>query len=179
MGELKPRSFRVDEETAKKFKEISLVIGGNQQETLAKLIETYEFQSGKAVLTEKREDIEQFERYVNILTRMYMNVLEDSQNIKKVVQADFDALLKSKDTMIQMLQDEKEILVNKNKALEEENRRLGLEYDRQLFLLEKDCNNRCDTLEKEYSIEIRNYQIKYKKLLEKLERITSNQIFEN
>lgn len=38
--ELKPKSFRIDNETAEKFKEISNTIGGgNQQETLAKLID--------------------------------------------------------------------------------------------------------------------------------------------
>ena len=47
--ELKPKSFRIDEATAERFKEISGQIGGNQQETLAKLIEAYEFQSGKAI----------------------------------------------------------------------------------------------------------------------------------
>ena len=44
--ELKPKSFRIDDETAKKFKEISENIGGNQQEAMAKLIEAYEFQAG-------------------------------------------------------------------------------------------------------------------------------------
>lgn len=52
--ESKPKSFRINDETAEKFKEISNTIGGNQQETLTKLIEAFEFQSGKAVLTEKR-----------------------------------------------------------------------------------------------------------------------------
>ena len=46
---LKPRSYRINDETAEKIKEIAASIGGNQQETLAKLIEAYEFQSGKAV----------------------------------------------------------------------------------------------------------------------------------
>ena len=52
--ELKPKSFRIDDATADKFKEISSQIGGNQQETLAKLIEAYEFQGGKAILTDKK-----------------------------------------------------------------------------------------------------------------------------
>ena len=78
---LKPKSFRIDDETADKFKEISATIGGNQQETLAKLIEAFEFQSGKAILTEKKADIDQFEKYVTAITRMYMSSLEDNQNI--------------------------------------------------------------------------------------------------
>ena len=101
---LKPKSFRIDDETADKFKEIALQIGGNQQETLAKLIETYEFQSGKAVLTERKADIEQFEKYVAALTRMFMGVLEDNQNVTSTVRTEFEALLQSKDMTIQELQ---------------------------------------------------------------------------
>ena len=103
--ELKPKSFRIDDETAEKFKEISNTIGGNQQETLAKLIEAFEFQSGKAILTEKKADIEQFEKYVSAITRMFMGSLEDNQNITETVRTEFDALLKSKDTTIQDLQE--------------------------------------------------------------------------
>lgn len=101
---LKPKSFRIDDDTADKFKEIALQIGGNQQETLAKLIETYEFQSGKAVLTERKADIEQFEKYVAALTRMFMGVLEDNQNVTSTVHTEFEALLQSKDMTIQELQ---------------------------------------------------------------------------
>ena len=103
--ELKPKSFRIDDETAEKFKEISSIIGGNQQETLAKLIEAFEFQSGKATLTEKKADIEQFEKYVTAITRMFMGSLEDNQNITETVRTEFDALLKSKDATIQDLQE--------------------------------------------------------------------------
>lgn len=103
---LKPKSFRIDDETAEKFKGISAEIGGNQQETLAKLIEAYEFQAGKAILTEKKADIEQFEKYVTALTRMFMGSLEDNQNITETVRTEFDAMLKSKDSTIQDLQEQ-------------------------------------------------------------------------
>lgn len=103
-NELNPKSFRINDETAKKFKELSAQIGGNQQETLAKLIETYEFQAGKAILTDKRADLEKFESYITLVTRMYMDSLEHNQNITETVRADFDALLKSKDSTIQDLQ---------------------------------------------------------------------------
>ena len=103
--ELKPKSFRIDDETAEKFKEISTKIGSSQQETLAKLIETFEFQAGKAVLTEKKADIEQFEKYVTAITRMFMGSLEDNQNLTEIVRMEFDALLKSKDAIIQDLQE--------------------------------------------------------------------------
>lgn len=156
--ELKPKSFRINEETADKFKEISNAIGGNQQETMAKLIEAFEFQSGKVVLKEKKEDIELFEKYITAITRMFMGSLEDNQNLTEIVRTEFDALLKSKDGVIQDLQKDSE----KAKRLENENINLKniidnmkKEYesrinDMQTMLLDKDnlngvltdtCNN--------------------------------------
>lgn len=136
--ELKPKSFRIDDETAEKFKEISSAIGGNQQQTLAKLIETYHFQAGKAILTNKRDDIDQFEKYISCLTNMYMRSLEDNQNITDSVRTEFDALLNSKDTIIQNLQSElatarqlKEEAVIKAKTYSEENARQNSLLDRQ------------------------------------------------
>lgn len=102
--ELKPKSFRIDEETAEKFKAISQELGNNQQQTLSKLIETYEFQKGKTVLSQKKSEIETFEKYVTVLTRMYMASLEDNQNVNETVQAEFEALLTSKDETIIELQ---------------------------------------------------------------------------
>ena len=133
---LKPKSFRIDDETADKFKEISAAIGGNQQETLAKLIEAFEFQSGKAILTEKKADIDQFEKYVTAITRMYMSSLEDNQNITETVRTEFDALLKSKDATIQDLQEKltvakqlKEEATTRAKAHADENARLNSVID--------------------------------------------------
>lgn len=133
---LKPKSFRIDDETAEKFKAISGEIGGNQQETLAKLIEAYEFQAGKAILTEKKADIDQFEKYVTAITRMYMSSLEDNQNITETVRTEFDALLKSKDATIQDLQEKltvakqlKEEATTRAKAHADENARLNSVID--------------------------------------------------
>lgn len=162
--ELKPKSFRIDDETAEKFKEISGAIGGNQQETLSKLIEAYEFQSGKAILTEKKADIEQFEKYVNAITRMFMGSLEDNQNITETVRTEFDALLKSKDAVIQDLQEKlatanqlKQESVAKagnyadeNARLNETIKNLNNEYnskldDMQRMLVDKDSLNKALT----------------------------------
>lgn len=148
--ELKPKSFRIDDETAEKFKEISSAIGGNQQQTLAKLIEAYQFQAGKVILANRKDDIDQFEKYVSCLTNMYMRSLEDNQNITNSVRTEFDALLNSKDTIIQNLQSElittkqlKEEAVIKSKTYSEENIRLNSLLDRQ----EKEYNTRLNDLQ--------------------------------
>lgn len=147
---LKPKSFRITDETADKFKEISATIGGNQQETLAKLIEAFEFQSGKAILIEKKADIEHFEKYVTAITRMYMSSLEDNQNVTETVRTEFDALLKSKDCTIQDLQEKltvakqlKEEATIKAKSYADENNRL---------------NNVIDSLTKEYNSKMDDMQ---------------------
>lgn len=118
--ELKPKSFRIDEETAEKFKQISAELGNNQQQTLSKLIESYEFQKGKVVLTQKKGEIETFEKYVTILTRMYMASLEDNQNLTETVQTEFEALLQSKDhTIITLHEKMKEMKEESEKSQEE------------------------------------------------------------
>ena len=148
--ELKPKSFRIDDETAEKFKELSNTIGGNQQETLAKLIEAFEFQSGKAILTDKKADIEQFEKYVSAITRMFMGSLEDNQNITETVRTEFDALLKSKDATIQDLQEKltvakqlKEDATLKARAHADENARLNSVIDS----LNNEYNSKIDDMQ--------------------------------
>lgn len=162
--ELKPKSFRIDDATADRFKEIAAQIGGNQQETLSKLIEAYEFQGGKAVLTEKKADIDQFEKYVNALTRMFMGSLEDNQNITATVRTEFEAQLNSKDAVIQDLQEKLTVAkqlkeeatrkaqsyVDENTRLNDYNASLEAEYktkteDLQSMLTDKDNLNKALT----------------------------------
>lgn len=117
---LKPKSFRIDDDTAERFRQISEQIGSNQQQTLAKLIEAYEFQAGKAVLTDKKADIEQFERYTGALIRMYMGSLEDLQNLENTIRSEFSSLLNSKDMIIQRLQNDiKNAKDSENTAIEQ------------------------------------------------------------
>ncbi len=148
--ELKPKSFQIDDETAEKFKEISASIGGNQQQTLSKLIEAYEFQSGKAILTDKKADIEEFKKYITAITRKYMGSLEDNQSLSQTIRTEFDALLSSKDTTIQDLQSQlatakiiKEEAASKAQMYEDENVRLNGIIDS----LTKEYNTKMDDLQ--------------------------------
>lgn len=161
--ELKPKSFRITDETNEKLKEIMKDFS-SQNEAVSKLIEAYEFQAGKAILTEKKDDIEQFERYVTAITRMYMSSLEDNQNVTELVRTEFDAMLKSKDATIQDLQEKltvakqlKEDATIKAKSHADENDRLNSvidslndEYnskmdDMQSMLADKDSLNKALT----------------------------------
>lgn len=100
-----PKAFRITEETAEKFKEIAQSLGANQQQALAKLIEVYEMESGKESLPEMRENINTFEGYIHAATNMYLQSLEVNQNMRALVRAEFESLLKSKDTTIGELQE--------------------------------------------------------------------------
>lgn len=146
MAEVKPRSFRIDDETTEKFKKICLEAGLNQQDALAKLIESYELQAGKAVLTEKRDEIEQFERYTSILIQKYMGALEDYQNVKQTVRTEFNALIHSKNGLIEDLQQQKKVAEEAMKQATAEAKMATDEADQ----LRKDLNRalkRCNELE--------------------------------
>ena len=139
---LKPKSFRLDDETADKFRKIGETIGANQQETLERLIQAYELQIGKSNLTEKKADMEKFESYVAILNRMYMASLEDNQHITDVVRESFEDALKSKDQTIRELQKrESKAVWDMNEAVNqmEVYRTLGEEHKKELESSQKDC----------------------------------------
>ena len=135
---LKPKSFRIDDETAQKFKEIANSIGQNQQETMQLLINTYHMQQKKTGLSEHKASLEQFESYATSLISMYTQSLQANHDLREIVLQEMDATLKSKDSVIQDLQEKmaaakqkKEdaeaqatVYSNENKALDKENTRL-------------------------------------------------------
>lgn len=202
---LKPKSFRIDDATAEKFKEIAAQIGGSQQETLSKLIEAFEFQSGKMLLSDHRADIEKFEKYVTALTRMYMGCLEDNQNITETIRTEFAALLTSKDNVIQNLQEKicmletsEKVATTQANSLFEENKQLqdkiiNLEEnyqtkitDMQKNVVDKESLNRiltenCEQLKNQLNTYVNEHTeyLKIKAELEKTQAKISDLIKEN
>ena len=152
--ETKVKSFRITDDTAEKFKEIAATIGGNQQETLAKLIENYEMQAGKAAFTDTRAEIEQFEGYTIALNRMFMTAIESQQNMKNLVKAEFDAQLKSKDAIIIDLQKQIEALDAKAK---------------EIAIKEKESLEIVNNIKKEADDAKNNYEASIKVLKDKLD----------
>lgn len=181
----KVKSFRIDDETSEKFKEIAQKIGGNQQETLAKLIEAFEFQQGKAILTEKKADIEQFERYISAITNMFMLSLENNQNITETVRTEFIATLRSKEDIIIDLQEKIKILKQgqetellKTKEITEQNKALYSELE----LAKKDINDLYERLKEKdtlnHALDDTIKELK-EKLLNASESITSMNEFKS
>lgn len=166
--ELKPTSIRVDEETGKKLKE--LVKGfPNQNEALRKLIETYELQQSKAVIGDKQAFITQFEEYSSCMVNMYIQSLEDNQNLREMVQEEFNTLILSKDKIIQDLQGQLENArqqageaLQKAEALQQEKSSIGERLQENMAKinemkssmsdkdgLNKALSERCDSLEQQ------------------------------
>ncbi len=104
MAETKPKSYRIDEETAERIRQITEEIGEGQQAAFARMIEAYSLQKAKVVLVDDRENLEQFENYGSILNRMYMDAVEGKHNMKETVRAEYEILLRSKDETISDLQ---------------------------------------------------------------------------
>lgn len=148
--ELKPVSYRIDDETKEKFKQITAEIGGNQQETMSILINTYYMQSKQNELTEFKGSIDQFQAYITSIVTMYTNSLQANHDMKTSVMQEFETLLQSKDTTIQDLQSQltvakqlKEEATVKSRTYSDENNRLN-EY---IESLQKEYNSKMDDMQ--------------------------------
>lgn len=133
---LKPRSFRISEDVANQFKEIAGSMDANQQETMQLLINAYYMQEQKGQLTEHKADIEQFEAYATSMIAMFTKALQSNHDMRETVMSEFDALLQSKDAVIQDLQtklkvaqDLKADAIEKSKLYKDENARLEKELE--------------------------------------------------
>lgn len=147
---LTPKSFRIDEETAQKIKEIANTTGSNQQETMQLLLNAYFMQEQKAGLVEHKASLEQFEAYTTSIITMYTQSLQANHDLRETVLQEMNATLKSKDFVIQDLQEQlttakqaKDDAEAQTKAFSEENKALAKENDSlQSVLKDKDNLNR-------------------------------------
>lgn len=156
------RSYRLTEDIHDKIKEIAGEIGGNQQQAISKLIESYELQKGKVALSGRKNDIETFENYATALTKMYMELLTENENKAELVHAQFESQLTSKDSVITDLQQqlesakeaEKKAVATAN-ALQSENEQLNNNIDNlQNIIADKEQLNTAllETVSKQKSI---------------------------
>ena len=151
-SELKPKSFRIDDETNEKLKLIMKDFP-NQNLALQKMVEVYEFQQGKESISERKADIEEFEKYVSCLVRMYMTSLESNQNQKELIRGEFDAQLRTLKEKLDTTRQEKDEIALKSKKYASENEQLKhameqlkIEYDSKMdsmqdILKEKEESN--------------------------------------
>jgi chromosome segregation ATPase len=99
----KPRTIRASEETMERFKAIAEKFD-NQGVALESLINAYEIQYSKAVLTDVKTDIEEFDSHLNSIQKCYLHILELNQNAEHRIRLEFQQQLESKDKQIIDLQ---------------------------------------------------------------------------
>ncbi len=102
--ELKPRSFRVTEDTAERFKQLCTSFG-NQNSALDALINAYEVQQAKAVLSDRQTDINDYDTHLQALQSAFLRSLELNENAEKRIRQEFQRQLESKDLTITDLQE--------------------------------------------------------------------------
>jgi hypothetical protein len=136
--ELKPVSYRIDDETKEKVKQIADDLQLNQQGTIQKLIEAFELQKSKSTVTDagKKEIIDTFDFYTSKLNQSFISVVQGLQDADEKAETKVADKLQSKDIIIQNLQGQltvatqiKEDSTIKAKAFADENAQLRSTID--------------------------------------------------
>jgi len=96
-------TIRADEEIKAKFKALAETLG-NQGTALESLLNTYEMQNAKVVITERKTDIEDFDAHLQAISSAFLHSLEITENTTERVRAEFQRQLDSKDNIISDLQ---------------------------------------------------------------------------
>ncbi len=103
--ELKVRSLRIDENTFEKFKNIAVQEFGNQGQCLSALVNLYETEKSKGLLSDRKTEIESFQLHINKLNELFLSSLSINQDTEERVKSHFEKLLQSKDSIIADLQE--------------------------------------------------------------------------
>ena len=120
--ELKVKSFRVDENTFAKFKEIASKEFGNQSQCLEALINIYETEEAKAILINRELEIETFQDYINKINRSFITSLQMSSDAEERAKEVFLKKIETKDGLLETLKSKLDENKIENKKLLEENK---------------------------------------------------------
>ena len=104
----KTRSIRATDETFAKFKEITESIGSGTNESLSALINAYELQQAKQVLSGQAALIDDFKARADGIIKAYISALELSVNAEERIRAEFTVQIESQAKTIAALQRENE-----------------------------------------------------------------------
>ena len=85
MEELKARSFRISEEVSAKLKELCENFD-NQNSALSALINAYEVQNARAVLTDRQTDISDYDTHIQAIQSAFLRSLEINENAEKRIE---------------------------------------------------------------------------------------------
>lgn len=104
MGEVKQTNFRVDQDTADKFREFCAAAGMNQAQGFDHMMQVLELDRAKEAVPSRATEIEEYEMHVKAILSAYTNSLAINNDAEERVKEQFSASLESKDKTIQDLQ---------------------------------------------------------------------------
>ena len=148
--ELKIKSFRVDEETFEKFKNIASSEFKGQGQCLEALINLYELENSKASLVERKLEIESFQDYLNKINQLFLTSLQMSKDAEVRFKDEYIKQLNIKNKTIEGLQNREKQLFEKTKFLETSNKELTFfkgELEKDKSTLSQLVSRNHDTLE--------------------------------
>lgn len=134
--EKKVISFRVDEATAEKIKELTEGFP-NKETALQSMMNTYELQKEKAFLPQYSKRIQEFSNLANTMQSMYITALRWYGNIEVTTNARYERKLEELEKTIKDLRLQNEILRNETKKINE--------LEQRNMILEKENHNLRET----------------------------------
>lgn len=105
MADIKPTTFRLDENVTAAFKELADKNGFTQTQCLESLINNFELQNAKISLGERKKEVEAFEDYAHKLINLYLNSLELNKNAEDRIREELSKQINLKDNTILNLQE--------------------------------------------------------------------------
>lgn len=110
MGDIKPVSFRIDEEDQAKFKEFATENGFNQADAFASLVGMLELEKAKSTLGDRAKAIDSFKDTVTKLVNFYLNALEENVTTEDRIREELSKEIKIKeDTILNLMEQLKEL----------------------------------------------------------------------
>jgi transcriptional regulator NrdR family protein len=150
-SELKVRSFRADNETYDKFKQLAEGEFGNQGQCLSSLINLYETEKSKAILTNRGLEIESFQDYLNKISGLFLTSLQLNQDAEGRIREEFIRQIESKDNTIVDLQTKVADLKTSNES-NEENAKSLKDQNNELLLKVSSLEKTIDKQNKDYLV---------------------------
>lgn len=120
MGEIKQANFRIDEDTAARFRAFCEENGYSQAQGFDHVIEVLELNGAKDAIPERSVDIETFEMHTKAIMDAYLKNLEITAQTQARVREDFASSIDKNEKLIKDLQKKIELLTEDNKSLSKE-----------------------------------------------------------
>ncbi|MGL5068488.1 MAG: hypothetical protein ACRC6T_11835 [Sarcina sp.] len=165
--ELKVKSFRVNEDTFAKFKDIASSEFGNQSQCLEALINIYETEESKSVLVGRELEIESFQDYINKINRLFVTSLQLSSDAEDRAKEGFSKKLDAKDEVLTILKSKVDLAKEEIIELKTANKNLKFEFANNVKKIEdletaknilSQLSNRNYDLVSKLELEVENYK---------------------